>query len=614
MRPDGTSGWQTSVLVGQPFARLGAVLVLGLGERVVAPLAGGTLQNSPDASYYGPPYQLAVFSLSARTPVTTPSGVAQRYALAAPLETLDIGAVPIALWQSTEDDEIVAVTHDSVVHRIGLNPLRELSTSTVPAFRDRSLPIAEIISKASAALSPDGRWLVTTRWDAGGIVLTDLESGEQRGYAEDYDRRRIGAVAFSGAGPTKGMLAVHVRSAVKFYRVEGGELVKLSNRTISPPSYPKSDDCRGMRFVDVQCGELAQPLGWSPDGRQLVVASFSGNAEFAVLDVDPIDASGPKPHYIEVCGRSPDNGGENQGSVVVSTNGGAYTRPSPTPTSPPPTATVTDLPSPTPIDLTPTAEPISSQTPRPTVLDPTATVTDLPSATETAQGISTSTPLPVATSTKLPVRRMFLPLAMVEQCPPRDLFTDVVLVIDTSSSMAEMTIGQRRKIDVTIDAVTDFLQGLRLTSGKDRASLVTFNNVAQTLQRLTSDKARLVGELAQVQLATFSRIDLGLRQATTELLIRGQPGRLQSIVLLSDGKANPVPAEQAIEAARQAQRAGITVYVVGMGPDMDEMILRKMSSGPSRYFGAQDPLLIRSIYQDLARLVPCPADAFWGRR
>jgi hypothetical protein len=618
MRWDGEGGWKTSVLVGQPFARLGAVLLLGDHEHVLAPLTRGSRLNSPDASYYGPPYQLAVFSLAVRAPVTTPAGDAQRYALADPIETLEIGAIPVAIWRSSAEDEIIAVTHDANVHRIRLNPLREAGTMTVPAFRDRHVPIAEMISKASAALSPDGRWLVTTRWDAGGIVLTDLESGVQHTYVDDYDRRRVGAVAFSHAGPTIGMLAVHVRSAIKFYRVDGGELVKIGSRPISPPNYPASDNCRGMAFVDAQCGDLAQPLGWSRDGRRLVVASFSGNAEFAVLDVDPRDGSGPKPRYIEVCRRSPENGGDNEGSVVVSTNGRDYTRPSPTPT-----------------DLEPTATPIARSTPSPTVSDPTATTTNLPSATgtetrrptstvltpqptssptETATDVSTVTPLPIANPTKVPDRLFFLPLALVEQCPPRDLFTDVVLVLDASTSMLDRTTDGRRKIDVATEAIRSFVSGLRLWSGQDRVGIVQFNATAELLTPLTEDRTRLELALSRIHVQALSRLELGVERAMGELVARGKAGHQQAMVILSDGKTNPNPGELAVTAARRAQGAGIVVYVVGYGPSLDERVLSAMASGASRYYPAYEPLAIRNILGDLTTHVLCPPSAFWGQR
>ena len=86
------------------------------------------------------------------------------------------------------------------------------------------------------------------------------------------------------------------------------------------------------------------------------------------------------------------------------------------------------------------------------------------------------------------------------------------------------------------------------------------------------------------------------------------------MIVLSDGKVNPVTRDRPGVAAEQARRAGGTVYVVGMGPSMDEPVLQEMASGSERYFPAPDPLLIRAIYADLTTRVPCPADAYWGRR
>jgi hypothetical protein len=69
-----------------------------------------------------------------------------------------------------------------------------------------------------------------------------------------------------------------------------------------------------------------------------------------------------------------------------------------------------------------------------------------------------------------------------------------------------------------------------------------------------------------------------------------------------------------IEAAQRARLAGISAYVDGMGPSMDEWVLRAMASSPARFFRAPEPTIIRSFYADLAKRVPCPPERYWGRR
>ena len=108
--------------------------------------------------------------------------------------------------------------------------------------------------------------------------------------------------------------------------------------------------------------------------------------------------------------------------------------------------------------------------------------------------------------------------------------------------------------------------------------------------------------------------DLGVQRAADELVIRGKPGRGQAIVLLSDGMVNPVPAAEAVSAAARARQQGATIWVVGLGPKLDETTLRAMASGTSRYQRADSVQAVEAIYRDLTRKVPCPSHQYWAGR
>lgn len=75
-----------------------------------------------------------------------------------------------------------------------------------------------------------------------------------------------------------------------------------------------------------------------------------------------------------------------------------------------------------------------------------------------------------------------------------------------------------------------------------------------------------------------------------------------------------MPASAVIDAAEAARGAGITLYAVGLGPSLDAAVLRGVAGDPARYYPAEDPDLLGAIYADLARRVPCPPSAYWGRR
>lgn len=279
-------------------------------------------------------------------------------------------------------------------------------------------------------------------------------------------------------------------------------------------------------------------------------------------------------------------------SVTPSETASSPTR-SPTPpetATPPPTDTETPAPT-----VTPTSEPPTSEPPP----------TDPPTSTaEVATATASPTPAPT---------RLYLPIGLRESCPPKDVYLDVVLVIDASTSMLESTTLGRSKIDVAKESTATFLAGLRLQPGVDRAAIVVFNQGAHVLQPLTSDRAALESALAGIRLEEQSRVDLGVDRATVVLVTEGLADRLHAMVVLSDGKANPASGDQAVAAASRARSEGITLYVVGLGPEMDERVLRAMAASEQRYFAAPDPDAIPAIYRDLVKHVACPPEVFWGK-
>jgi len=86
------------------------------------------------------------------------------------------------------------------------------------------------------------------------------------------------------------------------------------------------------------------------------------------------------------------------------------------------------------------------------------------------------------------------------------------------------------------------------------------------------------------------------------------------LIVLTDGRANPVGPEAAVEEARRAKQAGVIVYTIGLGQDLDVDALEQMASGSARFYRAPDAEQLADIYQQIAVTIPCPAAGFWGRR
>ncbi len=265
----------------------------------------------------------------------------------------------------------------------------------------------------------------------------------------------------------------------------------------------------------------------------------------------------------------------------------------PTPTTPP-TATPT-----------PTREP--SPTPRASGT-PAATPTPADSATPTRTRTPTRTPPPTATATP-ETALAYLPLVMRQVCKPAEVHTDVVLIIDASSSMREPS-GASTKIDAAKQAALTFVDNLKL--GQDQAAVVSFNAQARLEITLTADRATLQAAINGIATALGTRIDLALETAGAELASgRPIPGNNRAVILLTDGRPDAGTADRALSAAAALKSTGTAVYTIGLGADVDANLLRQIASSPSMYVQAPTADELAGIYADIAGMLPCPGGVFW---
>jgi len=245
---------------------------------------------------------------------------------------------------------------------------------------------------------------------------------------------------------------------------------------------------------------------------------------------------------------------------------------------------------------------------------PTATSTPTAPPTSSATPTRTAPPTVTPTRTSSPPGPVYLPLVLGEDCPPRDLFVDVVLVLDTSTTMRERDPAGRRKIDLASGAIRAFLRALRLHPGEDRAALITFDVAAEVRAHLTHDLAALESALDAIVIQEFTRIDLGLRVAIEALPATPRPNARPAVVLLSDGIANPVGDAEVRHAAADLKQTGARVYVVGLGPHMNELLLRAIASEGETYVRAEEADALEAAFGELALRVPCPPETYWSGR
>jgi Ca-activated chloride channel family protein len=182
---------------------------------------------------------------------------------------------------------------------------------------------------------------------------------------------------------------------------------------------------------------------------------------------------------------------------------------------------------------------------------------------------------------------------------------DIVVVIDTSSSMTTPDLGGQGRIDVVKRVVNDFLGGLK----NDRVGIVIFSAESMVLSPLTLDypaTQRLIQPVSAGRpLRDGTAIGTGL--ATGLNLLRDSTARGKVAVLLTDGQNNAGDVLP-MDAAQIAKLLGVRLYTIGAvsarsRADVDEATMKRMSElTGGLYYRASDETALRDVYREIATL------------
>lgn len=187
---------------------------------------------------------------------------------------------------------------------------------------------------------------------------------------------------------------------------------------------------------------------------------------------------------------------------------------------------------------------------------------------------------------------------------------DIVLAIDTSSSMSGNDLGSRNKLEVTKGVIREFLAGLK----DHRVGIVIFSGEALVLSPLTLDyeaARRLVAPLEPGKpLRDGTAIGTGL--ATSVNVLRDSQAASRVIVLLTDGENNSGQI-QPLDAANMARLLGVRVYTIGAVPaqrptgglslPVDEELLKRIAEmNGGRYFRVSDETALAEVYREVESL------------
>jgi len=255
-------------------------------------------------------------------------------------------------------------------------------------------------------------------------------------------------------------------------------------------------------------------------------------------------------------------------------------------------------PTPTP-SPTPTATPTPTRTPT-----PSPTVTPKPTRTPTPRPTRTPSPTATRTATPVPVP-LYLPVVRSEVCHAvRGV--DVVLVVDTSSSMRAPTRpGGMTKLAAAITAAGAFVDRL---GPDDRVALAAFDDAARLLARLGEDggdHSAARAALMALAVREGTRIDAGLTMARAALA-EADADRPRAVVLLTDGRPTRSRASLVLVAAERLKATGALLFAIGLGSDADPALLRLAATSPGYYFFAPGTEALDAAYAEVAgQLVGC---------
>ena len=169
-----------------------------------------------------------------------------------------------------------------------------------------------------------------------------------------------------------------------------------------------------------------------------------------------------------------------------------------------------------------------------------------------------------------------------------------------------------QKLEDAKGAALVFVGMIDLAPGRSQVAVVRYDREADVVRELTREQATIEAAIRDLQVRSGTHIDKGLLAALGELQSpRHILHNLPVIVLLTDGLHTGVPGEE-LEAASVVRAAGVRLYTIGLGAEVDETALETMAGDDSRYFHAPDSDDLARIYAEIAQDVLCPGKDLWG--
>ncbi len=181
---------------------------------------------------------------------------------------------------------------------------------------------------------------------------------------------------------------------------------------------------------------------------------------------------------------------------------------------------------------------------------------------------------------------------------------DVMLVLDRSGSINSTELGQLKT------AAKDFVDALGLTPAGIHAGQSSFATTGSLDHHLLANAVTLKAAIDALVSGGFTNLKEGIDLAKTEFdnpgdgHDRADLSSPDKMIIITDGHPNkPFPSSTADDVAKtsadSARAAGIEVFVVGVGSDVNTAYLQTVADDASHYFSVADYSALETTLQKL---------------
>lgn len=183
---------------------------------------------------------------------------------------------------------------------------------------------------------------------------------------------------------------------------------------------------------------------------------------------------------------------------------------------------------------------------------------------------------------------------------------DIALVLDHSPSMFWDADANNTKMDLLKEAVIQFLDEVNLQSDSDQLAVVEFDSAANIVQPLSSNKSVLTQSIDEIDEGSGTSVAAGL-ESGRQALASARANTSQVLIVITDGQDEGgflgLTDGGLQSSANSIKAQGIRIITIGLGPDVDEGVLRDIASQPGDYYFAPSADNLAQIYADISSAV-----------